>query len=1018
VQSSSIHRVYPLFVLSGAAGLAYQVVWSRLFQEIFGVTVYAVAAVLATFLAGLALGGVVLGRDVDRRPDPLRYFGGLEIGVGLTALAGYWLIDLLEPLHLWAANRYASESVALIFVRVGLAAVVILPPTFLMGGTLPAITRVFVGRLQLLGRSLSLLYALNTVGAVVGSLAAGFVLIRSFGMAATLWAAVALNLFVGTASLILAAALPRRGDAPEVEAPVATGAPHDRGGAALLLVMGLAGVVTLGLEVFWTRILILFIGTTTYSFVTMLSSFLLGLALGGFAVRRFIDRLANLRRAFGWIQLGIAASTLASLPLINSGAAQGWLTGWGRHWFVLIALRFGVSLSIMLVPALLIGMSFPLAVKIWTRDIRRLGTSVGQIYGANTAGNILGAALGGFVLLPVFGLQKGVVLLTTLSVVNAAWAFLSAEAARRRAGAGLRAAALGSGTVATLALLVFWQPRPFKAWDEQDADRVLFYREGVAATVKVIERAADPDQLWMTVDGIQIGQSFGGVDAKQQALAHLPFLLHADHPPQSVLSIGLGTGIVVGEVARHPSVESIDCAEISGAVIEAAGLFRRFNGDALVHPKINVIHDDGVNFLRRSAGRYDAIISDAKSRTKHAANATFFSSEYYRLCREHLSPGGLLIQWIPLNVPPSELGTILRTFRGVFRHLYVWIAAPYSCYLVGVEEPLVLDASSIRRVLSETHAANLKRYGLRDAHTLLSLLAADGNTLQTRLSAGTTVNTLDRPVLEFYSPRANAVAPPRRADQNLIDLLPVERQAFSSGHEVRHADEALLAAWDEARSLLAEAVSQLDAQASSGRERFLDLSRRAVESARGNSVVLYTAAAAYREWLFRDPDDARAHDGLGDVMQIVGQLGAAAQHYTRVVELRPEDLRARVKLATTLKRLGRVDGAEQELREALRLAPDSPVALAALADLLATTPGPQRRDPAEALRLARRACELTGYGDARSVMALATAQAAAGRFDEAVSLARDALSLASSNPSSPLADEIRRRLEAFRRREP
>jgi len=738
----------------------YQVVWSRLFQETFGITVYAVATVLATFLAGLALGGVVLGRDVDRRKDPLRYFGGLEIGVGLTAFAGYWLVDLLDPLHLWAANRLAPDSVGLIFVRVGLAAVVILPPTFLMGGTLPAITRVFVGRIQHLGRSLSLLYALNTVGAVGGSLAAGFVLIRSIGLAATLWTAVALNLLVGTASLWLAATLPRRGDVPEPDARASTGAPPGHGGAALLLVMGLAGIVTLGLEVFWTRILILFIGTTTYSFATMLSSFLLGLALGGFAVRRFIDRLTNLRRAFGWIQLGIAASTLASLPLINSGVVQRWLTGWGEHWLVLIALRFGVSLMIMLVPALLIGMSFPLAVKIWTRDIRRLGTSVGQIYGANTVGNILGAALGGFVLLPAFGLQKGVVLLTTLSVVNATWAFMSEEASQRRARAGLRAAALGAGALACVALLVFWQPRPFKAWDEQDADRILFYKEGVAATVKVIERASDPDQLWMTVDGIRIGQSFGGVDAKQQALAHLPFLLLADRPPRRVLSIGLGTGIVVGEVARHPSVESVDCAEISGAVIEAAGLFRRFNGDALEHPKIRVIHDDGVNFLRRSAGRYDAIISDAKSRTKHAANATFFSSEYYRLCREHLGPDGLLIQWVPLNVPPSELRTILRTFDGVFRYTYVWIAAPYSCYLVGVEEPLVLDANSIRQVLSESHTANLQRYGLRDVHTLLSLLAADGNTLQDRLGAETTVNTLDRPVLEFYSPRAHAVAPP------------------------------------------------------------------------------------------------------------------------------------------------------------------------------------------------------------------------------------------------------------------
>jgi Flp pilus assembly protein TadD len=170
--------------------------------------------------------------------------------------------------------------------------------------------------------------------------------------------------------------------------------------------------------------------------------------------------------------------------------------------------------------------------------------------------------------------------------------------------------------------------------------------------------------------------------------------------------------------------------------------------------------------------------------------------------------------------------------------------------------------------------------------------------------------------------------------------------------------------------------------------------------------------------LLREPDDAGAHEGLGDVLQIVGQNGGAAQHYTRAVEIRPENPRARVKLGTTLKHLGRFDRAERELREALRLAPDSPVALDALADLLATAPDPNRRAPAEALRLAQRACELTGYGDAHSVLILATAHAAAGRFDEAVSLAQNALALASVNPSAPLADEIRRRLEAFRRGEP
>jgi spermidine synthase len=189
-----VYRIYVLFFLSGAAGLIYQVVWSRLLNEIFGVTVYAVATVLATFLAGLALGSVVLGRLADRRDQPLRFYGWLEIGIALSALLGLLTIRLLDPAHIWAATRWAPNSPALIGARVMLGALVVLPPTFLMGGTLPAITRVFVGELRRVGRELSFLYALNTLGAVLGTLATGFLLIRWFGMHATLGIAVALNL--------------------------------------------------------------------------------------------------------------------------------------------------------------------------------------------------------------------------------------------------------------------------------------------------------------------------------------------------------------------------------------------------------------------------------------------------------------------------------------------------------------------------------------------------------------------------------------------------------------------------------------------------------------------------------------------------------------------------------------------------------------------------------------------------------------------------------------------------------
>jgi spermidine synthase len=535
--------------------------------------------------------------------------------------------------------------------------------------------------------------------------------------------------------------------------------------------MGLSGFVTLGLEIFWTRILMLSVGTTTYSFATMLSSFLTGIALGSFIARRVVDQLRDVRRTFGWIQVGIAGTTLVTLPLINSGVVQSWLSGWGSEWVTLILLRFGISLLVMLVPTTLIGMTFPLAAKLRARDVTTLGGRLGEVYGANTLGNILGAAVTGFLLLPLFGLQKGIALLALLSMINAAWGLFPTGSARRDGALIRRAAPLAGGLLVCLLLLVSWQPRPFVIVGEEPGDRVLYYREGVVGTVKVLQKAKDPRQLWMAIDAIKIGESFGGVDHKQQALAHFPFLLMSQHPPRKVLSIGLGTGILIGEVARHPAVQQADCLEISPSVIEAARLFDEQNDHALDNPRVNVINDDGVNFLRRSDARYDAIISDAKSRTKHAANAIFFSSDYYELCREHLDDDGLMIQWVPLTVPPDELRIILRTFLDVFPYGYALLTPSHSCFLVGLKAPLTVNVAGVERLLREPVTANLRRYGLRDAEGLIGMLTADRDSMVAWLARGETLNSIDHPVLEFYVPRSHSIHPMRRAEENLVSLL-------------------------------------------------------------------------------------------------------------------------------------------------------------------------------------------------------------------------------------------------------
>jgi spermidine synthase len=1061
--------VYALFFLSGAAGLMYQVVWSRLLNEIFGVTVHAITAVLATYLGGLALGSWVLGRAVDRRADPLRFYGWLELGIGATALAGTWMIRALDPIHIWAASRMAPDSLALLVVRSLLASVVILPPTFLMGGTLAAITKAFVDRIGTLGRALSLLYAINTAGAVAGTLLAGFGLIRVAGVHPTLWLAVAVNGLVGAASLVLSARLGepahRRAMAPMASAEAVE--PDTGPGAAgfwLLIAVALSGFASLSLEVIWTRMLVLIVGTSTYAFVTMLAAFLVGIATGSLAVRALVDRLSNPRRTFGWLQVGIAVSTLGTLPLMRLVMLHGprWFGG-DPGWLGLMAGRFAVSFLVMIVPTTLIGMTFPLASRIWARSFLTLGGRVGQVYSANALGNILGALGGGFVVLPWLGMQKGIAIVATVNLAAATWGLLPSSENRRRPAVLLRAAPLSAVLWTCVLLLLLWHPGPLPGTGGGEWDPVWYYREGLVSTVKVIQKADDGRQLLMLVDGVTIGQSATGVDKKQQVLAHLPFALAPERAIRTVLSIGLGTGILVGEVAKHPGVASVECVEISPSVIEGARLFTAHNGNVLQNPAVHVVTDDGVNFLRRSRSAYDAIISDGKSKSGHAGNALFYSEDYYRIAREHLAGDGLMIQWVPLDVTPEDLRIIVRTFVTVFPHTYVWLGDE-ALFMVGKKQPLVLDLAHVQEALGRPEFAGLRRHGWAGAAEVASLLVADGSSLAGWIGSESTINSLERPVLEFYPPSATTAPEPERLSDNLAALAAVrraglhdvrtvglDRTALEPNHravdrlleglaamprDARVALPLLESAVAEAprheviRHLVGEAVlgvgvaldtrGQLAAAAALYARAFrawpglteahLDLGRVLAAQGRTDEAVTQLSEA-----LESNPESGAAHRILGQILLAKGDAQHAAIHLREAARLAPAAAEIHEDLGVSLAAMGRTDDGLLELREALRLRPAWPLAMNRVAIVLATHPDPRGRNVDEAIRLGKRAAKLTDGRDPMSLEILAASYAAAGRFEDAARAQQQAVDLADATGNAELAAAARQALGLYRR---
>ncbi len=1050
-----------VFFLSGAAGLVYQVVWSRLLNEIFGVSAHAVTAVLATYLGGLALGSWVLGRYADRVERPLRLYGWLEIAIGATALAGTWVVRALDPVHAWAASRLAPDSIVLLAFRMLLASAVVLPPTFLMGATLPAMTRAFVDRLGRLGRELGFLYALNTAGAVAGSIAAGFALIRALGLHPTLWLAVGVNLLVGAAALALA-----RGTGAVALAPVPTPPSHEpdvrnRDGRWLLAAMALSGFASLSLEVIWTRMLVLVLGTSTYAFVTMLSSFLVGIALGSGLARPFVDRLANPRRAFGWLQVAIAASTLATLPLVRVVIADGpgWVAALGLRWIGVVAGQFGLSFLVMIVPTTLIGATFPLAARIWVRTLDTMGGRLGQVYGANTLGNILGALAGGFVLLPAFGMQRSIALLVLANLAAAGAALLPAREEWLRPRVLLRAAPVSVGLWTCAALLALWRPEPLPTSGGGKYDPLRYYREGLVSTVTVFQRADDARQLVMKVDGVTIGQSSEGVDRKQQFLAHSPFLLER-RPLRNVLSIGLGTGILIGEVAKHPGVERVECVELSPSVIEGARRFAEHNGDVLDDPRARIVNDDGVSFLRHSRERYEAIISDGKSRSGHAGNAVFYSQDYYRSARDHLDGDGVMTQWVPLDVTSDDLRTIVRTFVSVFPHAYLWFG-PESCFLVGTSKPLLLDLGAAQHVLDEPAAAGLRRHGWRDATELAALLVADGVTLA-RWAGDGPVNTIERPILEFYAledaaPEGDrfaanfaALAALRRAGLRDVRIAGGDEKLAAASGAVGTLLEslALLARGDPAGVPLVEAalaqtpasngvLQQTAAEALFDVGRLYDAQGRLVEArtmyeeatriwpeftlahvnlGRVANMQGHTDEARKRflRALDTNPRSGLAHRLLGELLSGSGETAGAILHLREAVRIAPLTAELHEELGVSLAMTRHVDDALAEFREALRLAPDWPAALDRVALLLATHPEPRARDPENALRLAHRAMKLTGGNDPMTLEVEAAAYASAGRFAEAESEERKVLEMALANGNDALAAEARGAIELYR----
>jgi spermidine synthase len=734
----ALSTVALLFFASGLAGLVYQELWLRLLGLVFGVTVYAASTVLAGFMGGLALGSALGGRYADRVRRPLLVYGVAEVLVGLSALATPYALRAVEGAYVALHPSLLHVPGALTALRFALSIAVLLVPTMLMGATFPLVVRASLGGTRPLGEDASVLYAANTAGGIAGTLLAGFWMIGGLGIAVSFRAAAALNVAVGLAAVLVSRA--REQDAAREAAPVGTAqaAAPDALRRRLLVVFAVSGFASLALEVVWFRVLSLFLQVTAYAFSIMLAAFLTGIAAGSaWAARLF-------RKHRDWL------AWLVALEILLAIAAALSLLALDRSYDVLRllgpylgrpsdrrALLMLVASFLTLVPAtFLMGVAFPVGLRLFAQGDGRTGTRVGRFYAWNVCGSILGALAGGFLLLPLIGSRRSVVVLSALSLASGLWLATGLPAGRRRFGWAWATA----GTAAFAAAAVT-APDPFAIAlaRRYPGERLLWSQEGPQASVNVHQMG---QARVFYLDGKHQADDTALVVRIHREMGALALAVHPS--PRKVLVIGLGGGVTAGAVALDPRAQ-VDVVELSRSVVGGAEWFRHVNGDVLRRPNVRLRVDDGRNVLLLTPERYDAVTADI-IQPHHAGAGSLYSAEYFRLARQALGEDGIMVQWIS---PRSEqhYKLILRTFLSVFPEASLW---GDGSLVVGSAARLGLTPESFALRLEEPGVRDaLAPLGVTDYPSLRALHRADGPALRAFVGEGPLL-TDDRPLVEYF----------------------------------------------------------------------------------------------------------------------------------------------------------------------------------------------------------------------------------------------------------------------------
>lgn len=962
------------FFFSGMAGLIYQILWLRIIDKVVGSAPFAVATVLSVFMGGLALGSYLAGKYIDRivtKRNLLSLYGKAELLIGIYGLLLPLLIVAIKPIYVIAYNSlFMHFWLYRIFAFLGCSLLLIVPTT-LMGVTLPVLCRFYVEDLGHIGARTGRLYGINTIGSAAGAVLCGFWLIAEFGVWGSLLTAVVINILVG----VLCISLSRGGKAPASESietrrdDIKTKVPEhpevvtfddNRIITLALWIFGISGFCSMAYEVFWTRLLGLIIGPTTYSFSLVVSTFIIGLALGNIIFGWLADRVKGTFHLLVITQ--VCAACLAILVSQFLGNSQFFFSkliytfqgDFGEKIFIQSVVLFLVLIG----PTVFLGATFPLVNKIYARSLPSIGRSIGTAYAVNTIGAILGSFIAGFIFIPLLGKENGIRITIGIQIIIslAALTYLVLKAGFRT-----RASVTGLITLPLGLLLLI----NFPSWDHNILSRGWYYR--FDAFEKYFSETSWLDAVWKGpskiarhVSGNEIvfyGDGIGGfttvekcispvgtydyyllnsgkTDASsrydrltQSLCAHIPLLFHPN--PEKVMILGLASGMTAGEALLYP-VKQLDVLEINDQVLKAAEFFTPWNNDCLTNPNTRIIVQDGRNHLELTREKYDVIISEP-SNPWMAGLANLFTLDYFKTVKDRLNKDGIFIQWAnAYDMDWDSFAMIGRTFAEVFPDGMLMSAISSKDFLlIGFSDEKNMDLDTADRNM--VYARQSENITIKDPRVIFNLIATED--LKEFFGSGL-LHTDNWPHLEFAAPKTMGKG-----------TVPIEERLknnsrFSDGtKEIIELNKNIDSSLDNLELMIADYFPPFKdinlSNATSGQiKRFNGILEDYCSKEYVSNYGIFPShdlqeqcapfqVARIQNHLNSGQGDSETYYSLAVGLRIMGNIGDEIDALHKAISLDPHYYNAYMELGAALGAQGRLEEALDQFSEALRIRPDS-----------------------------------------------------------------------------------------------